>query len=80
MWPNGTVAARLSLGIGSAVSGRSTQEIATESSDLRDVVGLGDAVVGLVVSFVVGDGEFPQAAVRSRKARRARRIVNFRIA
>ena len=49
----------------------------TESSDSTDVVGPGDAVVGLVVSFVVGDDEFPQAAVRSRKARK---IVNFLIA
>ena len=48
-----------------------------ESVDLTDVVGVGDVTVGLVVSSVVGDGEFPQAAVKSRKARR---IVNFRIA
>ena len=48
----------------------------TESSDLTDVVGL-VAVAGLVVSSVVEDGEFPQAAAKSRKARR---IVNFRIA
>ena len=48
----------------------------TESSDSMDVVGPGDAVVGLVVSFVVGDDEFPQAAVKSRKAKR---IVNFRM-
>lgn len=47
------------------------------SSDSTDVVGLGDAVAGLVVSSVVEDGEFPQAAAKSRKARR---IVNFRIA
>ena len=47
------------------------------SSDSTDVVGLGDAVAGLVISSVVEDGEFPQAAVKSRKARR---IVNFRIA
>lgn len=49
----------------------------TDSSDSTDVVGLGDAVAGLVVSSVVEDGEFPQAAAKSRKARR---IVNFRIA
>jgi len=48
----------------------------TESSDLTDVVG-SVAVAGLVVSSVVEDGEFPQAAAKSRKARR---IVNFRIA
>ena len=47
------------------------------SSDSTDVVGLGDAVAGLVVSSVVEDGEFPQAAAKSRKARRT---VNFRIA
>ena len=49
----------------------------TDSSGSSDVVGLGDAVAGLVVSSVVEDGEFPQAAAKSRKARR---IVNFRIA
>ena len=49
----------------------------TESSDSTDVAGPGDAVVGLVVSFVVEDDEFPQAAVRSRKARK---IANFLIA
>ena len=48
-----------------------------ESVDLTDVVGVGDVTVGLVVSAVVGDGEFPQAAAKSRKARRK---VNFRIA
>ncbi len=56
------------VAVGAAVVG------VTESSDSTDVVGPGDAVVGLVVSFVVGDDEFPQAAVRSRKARK---IVNF---
>ncbi len=59
------------VAVGAAVVG------GTESSDSTDVVGPGDAVVGLVVSFVVGDGEFPQAAAKSRKARR---IVNFLIA
>ncbi|MCS5687358.1 MAG: hypothetical protein NZ659_01095 [Acidimicrobiales bacterium] len=59
------------VAVGAAVVG------GTESSDSTDVVGPGDAVVGLVVSFVVGDDEFPQAAVRSRKARK---IVNFLIA
>ena len=49
----------------------------TESSDWTDVVGLGDAVDGLVVSSVVEDGEFPQAAAKNRKVRRT---VNFRIA
>jgi len=49
----------------------------TESSDLTDVVGLGDVTVGLVVSSVVGGDEFPQAAVKNRKARRT---VNFLIA
>ena len=58
------------VAVGAAVVG------GTESSDSRDVVGPGDAVVGLVVSFVVGDDEFPQAAVKSRKAKR---IVNFRM-
>ena len=59
------------VAVGAAVVG------GTESSDSTDVVGPGDAVVGLVVSFVVGDDEFPQAAVKSRKAKR---IVNFCIA
>jgi hypothetical protein len=48
----------------------------TESSDLTDVVGLGDVVTGLVVSSVVGGDEFPQAAAKNRKARRT---VNFLI-
>ena len=60
-----------------AVVGVTDSSGSSGSSDSTDVVGLGDAVAGLVVSSVVEDGEFPQAAAKSRKARRT---VNFRIA
>jgi hypothetical protein len=63
-------------GVAVVVTATAVVDVA-ESVDLTDVVGVGDVTVDLVVSSVVGDGEFPQAAAKSRKARR---IVNFRIA
>lgn len=67
------------VGVAVAVVGVAVAAVVgvTESSDLTDVVGLGDVTVGLVVSSVVGGDEFPQAAVKNRKARRT---VNFLIA